>query len=77
MGVEKEYPVILGSNVGLTDYSTPVMSEGANFIVEEAMKDDPRPLYIGMQGAITDLASAILMEPRIYNAGVASSKNLI
>lgn len=24
-----------------------------------------RPLYIGMQGAITDLACAILMEPRI------------
>ena len=29
------------------------------------MRDDPRPLYIGMQGAITDLACAILMEPRI------------
>lgn len=29
------------------------------------MRDDPRPLFIGMQGAITDLASAILMEPRI------------
>lgn len=29
------------------------------------MREDPRPLFIGMQGAITDLACAILMEPRI------------
>lgn len=53
------------TNTALEDEKLPIVTEGAKFIVEEAMKDDPRPLYIGMQGAITDLTCAILMEPRI------------
>lgn len=65
MHLEGEYPVLMGAVRGLPDESTPIDSEGARFIIEEAMKDDERPLYIGMQGAITDLASAILLEPRI------------
>lgn len=65
MGLEKEYPVYLGSNTALEDEKLPIVTEGAKFIVAEAMKDDRRPLYIGMQGAVTDLACAILMEPRI------------
>ncbi len=40
-------------------------SEGARLIVREAMKDDPRPLYVTFFGPLTDLASAYLMEPRI------------
>lgn len=65
MDLEGKYPVYLGANEGLKDMNTPIVTEGAKFIVEEAMKEDSRPLYIGMQGAITDLACAILMEPRI------------
>ena len=65
MHVREEYPVFLGAGTPLADEQTPIESEGARFIIEEAMRDDPRPLFIGMQGAITDLASAILMEPRI------------
>ncbi len=65
MHLTGEYPVLMGSPVKIPDMNTPVDSEGARFIIEEAMKDDPRPLYIGMMGAITDLACAILMEPRI------------
>lgn len=65
MGLEGRYPVLLGAPRALPDESTPVESEGAGFIIEEAMRDDPRPLFIGMQGAITDLASAILLEPAI------------
>ena len=55
----------------MPDEKTPVDSEGARFIIRQAMKDDPRPLYIGMQGAITDLASAILMEPEICKKVIA------
>lgn len=65
MHLKEDYKVYLGAEEGLVDEQTPIVSDGARFIVEEAMKDDPRPLYIGMQGAITDLASAILMEPEI------------
>ncbi|MFQ6960550.1 MAG: nucleoside hydrolase [Clostridium sp.] len=65
MDLTDHYPVFLGAPEGLPDETTPIITEAAEFIVKEAMKDDPRPLYIGMQGAITDLASAILMEPEI------------
>lgn len=65
MHLEDHYPVYLGANEGIPDEHTPIVTDASQFIVEEAMKDDSRPLFIGMQGAITDLACAILMEPRI------------
>lgn len=65
MGCKDQYEVYLGANGPIPDTLTAIVSDGAKFIVEEAMRDDPRPLYIGMQGAITDLACAILMEPKI------------
>lgn len=64
MPVEK-YPVYLGSNFPLEEESKPIETEAARMIIEEAMKEDDRPLYIGMQGAITELACALLLEPRI------------
>jgi inosine-uridine nucleoside N-ribohydrolase len=42
-------------------------SEGSSLIVQEAMKDDPRPLYVLFLGPLTDLAAAYLQEPRIVN----------
>lgn len=65
MELTGEYPVLKGAQYPLPDEKTPVPSEGARLIIEEAMKDDPRPLFVAFQGAITDLAAAILMEPRI------------
>lgn len=64
MGID-HYPVFKGAETGIPDQDTPIVTDAARFIVEEAMREDPRPLFIGMQGAITDLACAILMEPRI------------
>ncbi len=43
------------------------VSEGSSLIIEEAMKDDPRPLYVLFLGPLTDLAAAYLQEPRIAN----------
>lgn len=54
-----------GAGYALPSETEPVPSDGARAIIGEAMRDDPRPLYILLQGAVTDLASAILMEPRI------------
>lgn len=65
MGVEGDYRVVKGAELPLENEQTPQLSEGAKFIIEEAMKPSELPLYILLQGAITDLASAILMEPRI------------
>ena len=57
--------VLHGAKQAMVDIHTPVDSEGAHFIVEEAMKDDSRPLFICGQAACTNIASAYLMEPRI------------
>lgn len=65
MDLKEDYPVYKGAIRAMTDEVTPVDSEGARFIIEEALKDDPRPLFIGVQGSITNLASALLIEPKI------------
>ena len=49
----------------LESETVPQPSEGSRFIIEEAMRDDPRPLYVLFLGPLTDLASAYLEEPRI------------
>ena len=54
-----------GAPHALPDRTAPVVSEGAELIVREAMKDDPRRLFVIFLGPLTDLASAYLMEPRI------------
>lgn len=65
MNFDKTGMIYRGAPYALEDENTPIISEGAKLIVEEAMKDDPRPLYVTFLGALTDLASAYLMEPRI------------
>ena len=47
-----------GAAHALPDEITPVDSAGARLIIEEAMKDDPSPLYIAFLGPLTDMASA-------------------
>ena len=54
-----------GAEGAIPDQNAPVQSAGADLIIREAMKDDPRPLHIAFLGPITDMASALLMEPRI------------
>lgn len=67
MGFSKEGMLYHGAPHALPDRSTPVDSEGARLIIREAMRDDPRPLYVTFLGPLTDMASALLMEPRIAN----------
>ncbi|MDO5425582.1 MAG: nucleoside hydrolase [Eubacteriales bacterium] len=65
MDMEGICPVQKGSEYGLSDEQTPRDSDGVRLLIEEAMKDDPHPLYVVCQGAVTDLASAILLKPEI------------
>lgn len=65
MGINGMYPVLIGSDEAMRTESEPVDSEGARFIIRQAMKKDDRPLYIACQGAVTDIASALLMKPEI------------
>ena len=57
--------IVHGAPHPMPDKATAVPSEGSRLIIEEAMKDDPRPLYAIFLGPLTDLASAYLEEPRI------------
>lgn len=46
-------------------------SEGADFIIRQAKKEDDRPLYVALQGCLTDLAIAYLKEPSIADKVIA------
>ena len=65
MDMTGKYPVVLGADRPMPDEQTPVPSPGARLIVDEAMREDERPLFVALLGTSTDLASALLMEPRI------------
>ncbi|WP_254450334.1 nucleoside hydrolase [Cohnella herbarum] len=65
MEMEHTVPLYKGAPHALEDASIPVVSEGAELIIREALKDDPLPLYVIFLGPLTDMASAYLMEPRI------------
>jgi inosine-uridine nucleoside N-ribohydrolase len=54
-----------GAPHALPDFRTPVRSSGAELIIEEAMREDAGPLFVAVLGPLTDMADALLMEPRI------------
>ncbi len=70
MDLEDEVRVEDGAKYAIPDESTPADSPGAQLIIEEAMKDDDRPLHVAFYGPITDMASALLLEPRIEDRNV-------
>ena len=65
MGMKDQVRVEKGAAHAMPDEVTPVDSAGARLIIEEAMKEDDRPLYIAFLGPLTDMASALLLEPQI------------
>lgn len=65
MGFTGSIPILHGASHAMDNRTASVESEGAHFIIQEAMRDDERPLYAIFLGPLTDLASAYLMEPRI------------
>lgn len=69
MNLEDRFRVFKGAGKALENERVPIISEGAGFIVEEAMKGEG-PLYIACMGAITNVASAVLMEPDILKKDI-------
>ena len=65
MGVSGEYRVAKGAELPMVDEKTPRDSAGARLIIEEAMREDEHPLFVAFLGGLTDLGSALLLEPRI------------
>lgn len=60
-----DVPLYRGALDCITDKEKLPVSDGAAFIVREAMRDCEEPLYIALQGTLTDLAVAYLTEPKI------------
>ncbi|WP_163536289.1 nucleoside hydrolase [Gracilibacillus sp. YIM 98692] len=59
--------VVKGAPKSIPDEKTSILSDGAQLIIDEAMKDDSLPLFVIFLGPITDLASAYLQQPEIAN----------
>lgn len=70
MGLENEVRVEDGATHAMPDETTPVDSAGARLIIDEALKDDDRPLFIAFYGPLTDMASALLLEPKIEDRNI-------
>ncbi|MBM6992591.1 MAG: nucleoside hydrolase [Prevotella sp.] len=66
MGTGTDIPVVRGSEKALADTLTPIASDGARRIVDEAMAHDKgNPLYVLCGGGLTEMASAWLLQPDI------------
>jgi inosine-uridine nucleoside N-ribohydrolase len=66
MQLNSNYSVFEGADIALTDISTPVETEATKAIIKEAMRDDTKkPLYVVCGAGLTNIASALLIEPQI------------
>ena len=60
------FPAYRGSKTYLPDEKTPVESEAARDLIKRALEHTPeKPLYVLTIGCITNIASALLIEPAI------------
>ena len=65
MDMEGICPVAKGAEYPLDNEQEAVWSQGAQLIIDEAMREDTHPLFVAVQGALTDVACAILLKPEI------------
>ena len=71
MGRAGEVPVANGAAGALPDATTPVDSPGARLIIEESKEaSEGDPLFVAFLGPLTDMASAILLDPAIVHRPV-------
>lgn len=66
MGMKGKYKVVPGSEQPLASTETPIESEGARLIVEEARKcTKDKPLFVLCGASLTNIACAHLLDPSI------------
>jgi purine nucleosidase len=70
LGRRDTVTVANGSGRALPDSRTPVDSPGARLIIDEANDAEGGELLIAFLGPLTDMASAILLDPGIVRPGV-------
>ena len=63
--------VVNGAPTGIPDENTPLRSRGAELIIEESLLASPNdPLHVAFLGPLTDMASAILLDPELVSRDV-------
>jgi inosine-uridine nucleoside N-ribohydrolase len=71
MGRSGEVVVANGAEAAIPDASTPAPSAGADLIIAESKLASPDdPLFVAFLGPLTDMASAILLDPEITKRNV-------
>jgi hypothetical protein len=72
LGLSGQVRVENGSPNAMPDLVTPIDSPGARLIIEEAMKEEDGPLFVAFLGPLTDMASALLLEPAIAGRDITA-----
>ncbi|WP_152363146.1 nucleoside hydrolase [Microlunatus speluncae] len=71
LGMTGSIPVANGAAAAIPDEATPADSPGARLIIEESkLAGAGDPLYVSFLGPLTDMASAILLDPVIVDREV-------
>jgi len=71
MGLEQQVSVANGAPSGIPDEQTPRDSAGAQLIIAESKLASPEePLFVAFLGPLTDMASAILLDPGLVDREV-------
>lgn len=65
MRIAPKIPIVRGVDHAMKDDRTPLGSAATDLIRALAMKQDARPLYVLAVGALTNVASALLLHPEI------------
>ena len=63
--MDMEVPVFMGEEGSLAMLAGKDASPAVDFLIEEALREDSKPLFVLCQGAITNVARAIQKEPAI------------
>ncbi len=63
--MDMDVPTFMGVEGKLADAEDAELSPAAEFLIQEALKEDDLPLYVLCLGAITNVASAVLACPEI------------
>ena len=70
-GLEQQVTVANGAPTGIADEQTPRDSDGAQLIIAESkLASAKEPLFVAFLGPLTDMASAILLDPAILDREV-------
>lgn len=61
----EDVPALRGCTAPLQDDTDAPHADGVDYLIAEALRSDPRPLYVTCQGALTDVAAALNRCPEI------------